>query len=104
MIRAHVALIALATATPTAPHVVLETALGEIELEVDVARAPVTAANFLRYVEAGRYDGGRFHRTVRNGNQPKNPVKIDVVQAGVAPEREAKDFPPISLERTGKAR
>jgi peptidyl-prolyl cis-trans isomerase A (cyclophilin A) len=100
MFCAHVALVALAAAT--GPRVVLDTALGELEVEVDTARAPVTAANFLRYVEAGRYDGGRFHRTVRAGNQPKNPVKIDVVQAGVAPEQEAKDFLPIPLERTGK--
>jgi len=82
------------------PHVLLETTLGEIELEVDRARAPASAANFLRYVAAGRYDGGRFHRTVREGNQAKSPVKIAVVQAGVAPGREQDDFPPIALERT----
>jgi peptidyl-prolyl cis-trans isomerase A (cyclophilin A) len=83
------------------PHVVMETELGAIELEVDLARAPVSAKNFLRYVEAGHYVGGRFHRTVRAANQPRNRVKIDVVQAGAAPEREADAFPPIPLERTG---
>ena len=81
-------------------RVLLETALGEIVLEVDRARAPGSAANFLRYVAAGRYDGGRFHRTVRADNQPRSPVKIAVVQAGVAPGREGDDFPPIALERT----
>jgi peptidyl-prolyl cis-trans isomerase A (cyclophilin A) len=69
-------------------------------VEVDLARAPVTAANFLRYVDAGHYDGGQFHRTVRLSNQPKNKVKIEVVQAGVPPEREASAFPAIPLERT----
>ncbi len=82
------------------PHVVLETALGEIELRLDAARAPATARNFLRYVEAGRYDGGRFHRVVRTGNQPGARALIDVIQAGVAPAQEANDFPPIALERT----
>jgi len=94
-------------ATPAAPRaglaptrVLLETALGELELEVDRARAPATAANFLRYVAAGRYDGGRFHRTVTATNQATSPVAIAVVQAGVDPAREKHDFPPIALERT----
>ena len=89
----------IATA-PLHPRVLLETSLGPIELELDVERAPITAANFLRHVEAGRYHGGRFHRTVTPENQPKNPVKIAVIQGGVPPEREAEDFAPIPLERT----
>ena len=78
----------------------LVTGLGEIDIEVDLARAPVTAANFLRYVDAGRYDGGRFHRTVRPDTEVRRDVSIEVVQAGTAPGREKDDFPPISLERT----
>jgi peptidyl-prolyl cis-trans isomerase A (cyclophilin A) len=79
----------------------LETTLGTIEVEVDAARAPVTAANFLRYVERGAYDGGRFHRTVRPGNQPNNKVLIDVVQAGPNPAAlHRPELPPIKLERT----
>jgi peptidyl-prolyl cis-trans isomerase A (cyclophilin A) len=84
---------------PPLPRVVIRTALGDLVVEIDVARAPVTGANFLRYVEARRYDGGAFHRTVTISpdNQPRNAVKIDVVQAGAAA---GKDFPPIALERT----
>lgn len=97
-------LLALAVPAPAAaedaPRVVLETALGEVEIAVDAARAPVTARNFLRYVEGGRYDGGRFHRTVTPENQPGRKVKIDVIQAGAAPAREKDDFPAIPLERT----
>lgn len=93
-------LLALSAAADEAPRVVLETSLGEIEIAVDTARAPVTARNFLRYVEGGRYDEGRFHRTVTPENQPDRKVKIDVIQAGVAPAREKDDFPPIPLERT----
>jgi peptidyl-prolyl cis-trans isomerase A (cyclophilin A) len=85
---------------PSVERVLLETGAGEIELEIDLARAPVTGANFLRYVDAGHYRGGRFHRTVRMSNQPANQVKIEVVQGGAAPAREAEAFPAIPLERT----
>lgn len=84
-----------------APVVVrLETALGDIDLEIDLTHAPLSAANFLRYVDDGRYDGGRFHRTVRPDTETRPDVPIEVVQAGVAPAREAEDFPPVPLERT----
>jgi peptidyl-prolyl cis-trans isomerase A (cyclophilin A) len=81
------------------PRVIIETELGEIEVEVDSIRAPVTAANFLRYVDLGFYRFARFHRTVRADNQPENKVKIAVVQAGLDTLR-VQDFPPIPLERT----
>ena len=80
--------------------VALLTSLGEIEIEVDAVRAPLTAANFLRYVDAGHYDGGRFHRTVRLDNQPGQSVLIEVVQAGVNPTPARPGFEPIRLERT----
>ncbi len=82
------------------PRVIIETDAGEIEIEVDTVRAPATAANFLRYVDGGFYDGGRFHRTVKPDNQPNNDVKIEVIQAGASATRTRDYFPPISLERT----
>ena len=81
-------------------RVLVQTELGEIVLDVDVKAAPRTAANFLRYLDAGHYDGGAFHRTVKMDNQPDSPVKIEVIQAGVNPDRATKGFPPIPLERT----
>ena len=93
-------ILVLAAAAPSPVRVVLETSLGPIELEVDAAHAPATAANFLRYVDAGRYHGGRFHRTVKLDNQPGKTVLIEVVQAGVDPAREKDGFPAIALERT----
>lgn len=83
-------------------RVVIETASGDIEVELDAARAPVTVANFLRYVEARHYDGGRFHRAVKINpdNQPQNTVKIEVIQAGVNPDKSGAAWPPIALERT----
>lgn len=83
-------------------RVLIETEMGEIEVEVDILRAPVTAANFLRYVDARHYDGGRFHRTVKMDNQPDKKIKIEVIQAGVSPEKAKSDFPAIPLERTNK--
>jgi peptidyl-prolyl cis-trans isomerase A (cyclophilin A) len=83
----------------SSPRVAIRTSLGELVVELDAGRAPVTVANFLRYVDAGRYAGGAFHRTVTTSpdNQPRNAVKIDVVQAGPAPGPE---FAAIPLERT----
>jgi peptidyl-prolyl cis-trans isomerase A (cyclophilin A) len=80
--------------------VVLRTTMGDITLQVDADHAPKTAANFLRYVDGGYYDGGRFHRTVRLDNQPGKKVLIEVVQAGPSPTPAREGFPPIALERT----
>ena len=46
------------------PSVRLETSMGEIVVELDRRRAPVTVNNFLRYVTEGRYDGTIFHRVM----------------------------------------
>jgi peptidyl-prolyl cis-trans isomerase A (cyclophilin A) len=81
-------------------RVIIATDLGDIEVELEPAKAPVTVANFLKYVDAKRYDGGRFHRTVTPGNQPDNKIKIEVIQGGVPPDKASADFPPIKLERT----
>lgn len=87
---------------PALPRVTLQTEKGAIVIELDTASAPVTTANFRRYVAAGLYDGARFHRTVTLQNQPGNPIQIEVIQAGVAPANEKKQFSPIPLERTVK--
>jgi peptidyl-prolyl cis-trans isomerase B (cyclophilin B) len=46
------------------PRVVLETSLGDITLELDRAKAPMTTENFLSYVTSGHYDGTIFHRVI----------------------------------------
>src|SRR6478752_1299936 len=96
------ALAALAVAQADAPpvRVLLRTDHGDIELELDAAKAPKTVANFLRYVDGKFYDGGTFHRTVTKKNQPDNKVKIEVVQAGINPKKMKDEFKPIKLERT----
>ena len=82
-------------------RVVVETSMGTFELDVDVDRAPVTANNFLRYVDGGHYDGGAFFRTVHAANQPNDSIRIAVVQGGRNPGAAA-SFPPIPLERTSE--
>jgi len=78
----------------------VQTTLGDIVLELDPVKAPGTTANFLRYVDAGHYDGGTFHRTVKMDNQPESPIKIEVIQAGVNERFAKQGFPAIPLERT----
>lgn len=46
--------------------IALETSKGAIELELDAAKAPITVANFVKYVRKGHYDGLIFHRVIPN--------------------------------------
>jgi peptidyl-prolyl cis-trans isomerase A (cyclophilin A) len=81
---------------PVVVPVVLETTLGNITVEVDIERAPITAGNFLRYVDEGRLDGTVFYRAMRLdwGDQPNG-----LIQGGTQydPDR---ILPPIAHERT----
>lgn len=55
----------LFAATPSEkPHVLLTTSLGEIEIELEADRAPISVRNFLGYVDAGFYNGTQFHRVI----------------------------------------
>ncbi len=47
------------------PLIQMETSLGEILLELDAAKAPVSVANFLAYARDGHYDGTIFHRVIK---------------------------------------
>jgi peptidyl-prolyl cis-trans isomerase A (cyclophilin A) len=88
-------------ATPGRLALVIETERGNIDIVLDSAKAPVTVANFLRYVDKGAYKNGVFHRAVTLANQPTDSVKIQVIQGGANPQRDATlRFPPIPLERT----
>ena len=78
--------------------VVFETGAGNFEVSIDVAHAPVTAANFLKYVDDGAYDTGAFHRTVRPETETNTTTPIQVIQASRA--RGTQGYPAIALERT----
>ena len=100
VLSAVVAATALVSTQSKAIRVRVQTELGDIVIEVDPVKAPLTTANFLKYVDGGHYDGGIFHRTVKLDNQPESPVKIEVIQAGVNPDRAKEGFAAIPLERT----
>lgn len=84
----------------TAAIVALFTSAGEIDINVDRVHAPQTAANFLAYVRRGAFTGGTFFRTVLThpDNQPRNRVKIDVIQADNRPGFTS--GPPVRFEAT----
>src|SRR5258708_31317354 len=52
-----------AMSTPT-PKVKLTTSKGPIVLQLDKEKAPVSTANFVKYVSMGHYDGTIFHRVI----------------------------------------
>ena len=80
------------------PRVVVETELGRFEIELEAVKAPVSVANFLAYVDAGAYDDGFFHRSVRPDTESRTDYPIQVVQASRARGKAGR--PPIALERT----
>ena len=55
----------LVTASPVwAQKVKLSTSMGDIVLQLDAQKAPMTVANFVQYVKAGQYNGTVFHRVI----------------------------------------
>ncbi len=91
------------TQTTELPHVEIITEFGTIEIELEVNKAPITVANFLRYVESGLYKDIGFYRTVTLDNQPNDSVKIEVIQGGLSMNRLLQadsPYPPIPMERT----
>lgn len=92
-------------APPSAPAeepetvlVVLETTMGDITAAIETERAPITAANFLRYVDEGRFDGTVFYRAMPLdwGEQPNG-----LIQAGTQHDPE-RVLPPIAHEPTSE--
>src|SRR5690606_765541 len=88
---------AMAAAQATT-RVVMTTELGEIAIAVETERAPVTAANFLRYVDEKRFDGIVFYRAMR---LDWDPQPSGLVQAGT-PNDPERLLPPIAHEPTSE--
>ena len=61
----------------------IETELGVMRVEIYSEKAPITAANFMVYVDEEVFTDALFYRVVRDDNQPNNDVKIDVIQGGL---------------------
>ena len=79
---------------------IIKTTAGDITVELYPKKAPITVANFLKYVDAHLYDNTTFFRSVTLNNQPKDSVKIEVIQGGEVDS--TKVFAAIPLERTSK--
>jgi len=105
--------------------IALETGFGTITIDLDVRNAPLTAGNFLRYVDMGLYNGGIFHRVVTAENNananlkaekigsgidptadrrqlPNDAIAIEVIQGGINPAKSDQLAAPIPLERTSE--
>ncbi len=77
---------------------VIETELGDIKFKVYPKKAPISVANFLKYVELANFDSANFHRVVRMDNQPNDKIRIEVIQ-GTFTGR-GNSFGPIAHETT----
>ncbi len=88
---------AASAAPPPAPRVAIETSLGRIVVEMATKQAPITSANFLRYVDEKRLDGTTFYRAARAKGAPK----IGFVQGGIR-HSYTRMLPPIAHEPTSK--
>ena len=84
------------------PKVVLETEYGKIIIEIYEEAAPITAANFLKYVDENRFDAAHFYRVVRMNNQPNNKIKIEVIQGGLYEDEHPQALPQIKHETTAE--
>jgi peptidyl-prolyl cis-trans isomerase A (cyclophilin A) len=75
----------------------LDTEMGPVVVAVDTARAPVTARNFLAYVDQHRFDGTFFYRVVRGDRNPRTGM----VQGGISNDM-TRMLKPIAHEPTSR--
>ena len=73
-----------------APQVTMKTSMGDIVIELNPTKAPITSGNFLRYVDVGFYSNKIFHRVISNFMIQGGGFTTDLVQAST--------YPPIKLE------
>lgn len=86
-------------ATPGWVRVRLETADGPMVIALAAKKAPATTANFLRYVDDGRFDGISFYRTAKNKRDPR----YGFIQGGIRTDarRFLDTIPHESTKKTG---
>lgn len=91
----------LSCCSPSSTDVyVIETEVGDITFEVYPDKAPITVANFKKYVNQAKFDDAYFYRVVRLNNQPVNPIKIEVIQGDFTGKQNY--YPVIEHETTEK--
>lgn len=79
-----------------------DTELGSFTLALETEHAPITAQNFLRYVDGGHFNTATAYRVVTLTNQaPERDPKIEIVQIGIDPKDDHEViFPAIAHETT----
>ena len=80
---------------PGIVRVRLVTSSGPIVLALDATRAPRTTANFMAYVDDGRFDGTTFYRAARRKSSPRNGL----IQGGISTNAR-RSLPPVAHEPT----
>lgn len=87
---------------PDIVRVRLETEMGAIVVALDAARAPATAANFVRYAEEGRFDGTTFYRAApTKSGDGQATVGRGFIQGGIR-RNYRRMLPPIAHEPTSE--
>ena len=65
------------------PRIKIESALGNIELELYPDKAPKTVSSFLSLIDAGFFKNSSFYRVLKSEDQPSSAFKTDLIQGGV---------------------
>lgn len=94
------ATLAAAACGAPGPQVEVQTRFGAIRIELDSARAPRTVANFLRYVDTGRYASGASFYRVHHGEAELMRPATGVVQGGLWGGDSTRLLPPVPFEST----
>jgi peptidyl-prolyl cis-trans isomerase A (cyclophilin A) len=68
---------------PDAPHVIIQTQAGDIEVELYPRMAPRTVAAFLSYVDSGFYKNSNFYRVLNEENQATGTDPSELIQGGI---------------------
>jgi peptidyl-prolyl cis-trans isomerase A (cyclophilin A) len=89
--------ISVANADAGTVRITMATSQGDIEIDLNMDTAPITAGNFLKLADGEHLDGTSFYRVVTYENDNGNP-KIEVIQGGRGDEESP--FPPIEHETT----
>ena len=100
MLAILLVMISLNSFSGSLSKVKMNTSFGEIIVELDTVRAPISANNFLQNVKNEVYKDAIFYRVVRPDNQPNSKVKIEVIQGGIYTQIRFGEIPKIEHETT----
>ncbi len=84
----------------TNPKIQIQTQQGNITIELYPEQAPITVANFLKYIDEERLKEATFYRVVTPNNQPNSDIKIEVIQGGLFEDIHPDMLEPIAHETT----